>query len=202
MLSFGPVNNNEPVSTQGDVGLFQHQCQPGWLLNSDPFLFWVGWEGCEQRWFSITSQGSGPVSRRTNTYPSPACLPALSILKRAPRKRRGRVAFDGITVFYFPRCQGFTSVPSRGGCTLGMASRHSACRRFSLAEFTQEQARARQEKLRLRLKEEKLEALRWKVGRPSPWPSPSGCSRVLALGGIRVMLLATLLLVYLGGPWG
>ena len=112
------------------------------------------------------------------------------------------MAFDGITVFYFPRCQGFTSVPSRGGCTLGMASRHSACRRFSLAEFTQEQARARQEKLRLRLKEEKLEALRWKVGRPSPWPSPSGCSRVLALGGIRVMLLDTLLLVYLGGPWG
>ncbi|XP_035560749.1 cysteine/serine-rich nuclear protein 1 isoform X2 [Canis lupus baileyi] len=86
----------------------------------------------------------------------------LSILKRAPRKRPGRVAFDGITVFYFPRCQGFTSVPSRGGCTLGMAPRHTACRRFSLAEFTQEQARARREKLRLRLKEEKLEALRWK----------------------------------------
>ncbi|XP_064445930.1 cysteine/serine-rich nuclear protein 1 isoform X2 [Mirounga angustirostris] len=96
--------------------------------------------------------------------PFPPCLPALSILKRAPRKRSGHVAFDGITVFYFPRCQGFTSVPSRGGCTLGMAPRHSACRRFSLAEFTQEQARARREKLRLRLKEEKLEALRWKCG--------------------------------------
>ncbi|XP_037382580.1 cysteine/serine-rich nuclear protein 1 [Talpa occidentalis] len=86
-----------------------------------------------------------------------------SILKQAPRKRPGRVAFDGITVFYFPRCQGFTSVPSRGGCTLGMASRHSACRRFSLAEFTQEQAQARYEKLRLRLKEEKLEMLQWKL---------------------------------------
>ncbi|XP_029099235.1 cysteine/serine-rich nuclear protein 1 [Monodon monoceros] len=93
----------------------------------------------------------------------PRSFTPLSILKRAPRKRPGRVAFDGITVFYFPRCQGFTSVPSRGGCTLGMASRHSAYRRFSLAEFTQEQARARQEKLRLRLKEEKLEALRWKL---------------------------------------
>lgn len=98
-------------------------------------------------------------------YPLPVCLPALSILKRAPRKRPGRVAFDGITVFYFPRCQGFTSVPSRGGCTLGMAPRHSACRRFSLAEFTQERARARREKLRLRLKEEKLEVLRCKVSR-------------------------------------
>lgn len=88
----------------------------------------------------------------------------LPILKRAHRKRPGgRVAFDGITVFYFPRCQGFTSVPSRGGCTLGMASRHSACHHFSLTEFAQEQARTRHEKLRLRLKEEKLELLRWKL---------------------------------------
>ncbi|KAG8521584.1 Cysteine/serine-rich nuclear protein 1, partial [Galemys pyrenaicus] len=86
-----------------------------------------------------------------------------SILKRAPRKRPCRVAFNGVTVFYFPRCQGFTSVPSRGGCTLGMASRHSACRRFSLAEFAQEQAQARHEKLRLRLKEEKLEMLQLKL---------------------------------------
>ncbi|XP_036123437.1 cysteine/serine-rich nuclear protein 1 [Molossus molossus] len=93
----------------------------------------------------------------------PQSFTPLSILKRAPRKRPGRVAFDGITVFYFPRCQGFTSVPSRGGCTLGMAPRHSACRRFSLAEFAQEQARARHERLRLRLKEEKLEVLRWKL---------------------------------------
>uniref|UniRef100_A0A673TQC3 Cysteine and serine rich nuclear protein 1 n=1 Tax=Suricata suricatta TaxID=37032 RepID=A0A673TQC3_SURSU len=86
-----------------------------------------------------------------------------SILRRAPRKRPGRVTFDGITVFYFPRCQGFTSVPSRGGCTLGMAPRHNACRRFSLAEFAQEQTRVRREKLRLRLKEERLEAQRWKL---------------------------------------
>lgn len=86
-----------------------------------------------------------------------------SILKRAPRERPGHVAFDGITVYYFPRCQGFTSVPSRGGCTLGMASRHSTCRLFSLAEFAQEQVRARREKLRRRLKEEKLEMLKWKL---------------------------------------
>lgn len=101
------------------------------------------------------------ASRRTQ---SPLLsLSAPSILKRAPRERPGHVAFDSITVYYFPRCQGFTSVPSRGGCTLGMASRHSTCRLFSLAEFTQEQVRARREKLRRRLKEEKLETLRWKV---------------------------------------
>ncbi|EHB16845.1 Cysteine/serine-rich nuclear protein 1 [Heterocephalus glaber] len=92
----------------------------------------------------------------------PQSFTPLPILKQAPREHSRRVVFDGITVFYFPRCQGFTSVPSRGGCTLGMAPRHSACRRFSLAEFTQEQARVRQEKLRQLLKEEKLETLRRK----------------------------------------
>ncbi|XP_048190859.1 cysteine/serine-rich nuclear protein 1 [Perognathus longimembris pacificus] len=94
---------------------------------------------------------------------SPKSFTPLSILKRTPQKRTGRVAFDGVTVFYFPRCQGFTSVPSRGGCTLGMASRHHASRRFSLAEFTHEQARVRREKLRQRLREEKLEAQRQKL---------------------------------------
>ncbi|XP_036287800.1 cysteine/serine-rich nuclear protein 1 [Pipistrellus kuhlii] len=108
----------------------------------------------------------GPWDRMSlpdRTVSGPQSFTPSSILKRAPRKRLRRVAFNGTTVFYFPRCQGFTSVPSRGGCTLGMAPRHSACRRFSLAEFAQEQARARQEKLRLRLKEEKLEVLRAKL---------------------------------------
>ncbi|XP_053456415.1 cysteine/serine-rich nuclear protein 1 [Nycticebus coucang] len=96
-------------------------------------------------------------------FSGPRSFMPPSILKRAPRERPGRVVFDGITVFYFRRCQGFTSVPSRGGCTLGMASRHSASRHFSLAEFSQEQARVRCEKLRQRLKEEKLEMLQWKL---------------------------------------
>ncbi|XP_004708623.1 cysteine/serine-rich nuclear protein 1 [Echinops telfairi] len=109
-------------------------------------------------------ESDGPWYRRP--FRDPCGVPNFtppSILKRARRSRPGRVTFDGITVFYFPRCQGFTSVPSRGGCTLGMAARHSACRRFSLAEFSQEQALARREKLRQRLKEEKLEVLQWKL---------------------------------------
>lgn len=131
--------------------------------------------------------------------PLPACLPALSILKRAPRKRPGRVAFEGITVYYFPRCQGFTSVPSRGGCTLGMAPRHSACRRFSLAEFTQERARARREKLRLRLKEERLEVLRSKVGsRLSQARAVGQLLRAPAWRGRASGLGAHLLTMYLG----
>ncbi|XP_044539194.1 cysteine/serine-rich nuclear protein 1-like, partial [Gracilinanus agilis] len=93
----------------------------------------------------------------------PRDLVAPSILKKARRSPAGRVTFAGVTVFYFPRCQGFTSVPSRGGCTLGMGRRHSGCCHFSLEEFAQEQALWRHEKLRTRLREEKLEALKWKL---------------------------------------
>ncbi|XP_072455069.1 cysteine/serine-rich nuclear protein 1 [Notamacropus eugenii] len=93
----------------------------------------------------------------------PRDLVAPSILKKTRRSATGSVTFAGVTVFYFPRCQGFTSVPSRGGCTLGMVRRHHACYDFTLEEFAQEQARLRKDKLRMRLREEKLEALKWKL---------------------------------------
>ncbi|XP_068940434.1 cysteine/serine-rich nuclear protein 1 [Petaurus breviceps papuanus] len=93
----------------------------------------------------------------------PRDLVAPSILKKTRRSASGSVAFAGVTVFYFPRCQGFTSVPSRGGCTLGMVRRHHASCHFTLEEFAQEQACSRKEKLRMRLREEKLEALKWKL---------------------------------------
>ena len=36
-----------------------------------------------------------------------------------PKKKKKSVNFDKVTVFYFPRTQGFTCVPSEGGSTLG-----------------------------------------------------------------------------------
>ncbi|KFR17420.1 Cysteine/serine-rich nuclear protein 2, partial [Opisthocomus hoazin] len=86
-----------------------------------------------------------------------------SILKKSKRLKKNNVEFDRVTVFYFPRCQGFTSVPSRGGCTLGMVSKHSSSRQFTLAEFSKEQENVRRGKLEEKLKEEKLEALKWKL---------------------------------------
>ncbi|KAH0627624.1 hypothetical protein JD844_003608 [Phrynosoma platyrhinos] len=59
--------------------------------------------------------------------------------RSSKRLKRNNVEFDRVTVFYFPRCQGFTSVPSRGGCTLGMVSKHGFSREFTLAEFSKEQ---------------------------------------------------------------
>ncbi|XP_029109186.1 cysteine/serine-rich nuclear protein 1-like [Scleropages formosus] len=111
------------------------------------------------------SEGEGCFSDTLEGRPSsPASsLPVTSILKKAKRAPRGNVQFDQVTVFFFPRCQGFTSVPSRGGCTLGMGRRHSARRQYTLSEFAAEQRRMRREKLRDRLKEEKLQAMKMKL---------------------------------------
>ncbi|KAJ8929478.1 hypothetical protein NQ314_017831 [Rhamnusium bicolor] len=56
------------------------------------------------------------------------------------KKRRG-ITFDSVTVFYFPRAQGFTCVPSQGGSTLGMGAQHSYAKKFSLTEHAVEQRR-------------------------------------------------------------
>ncbi|MBN3312579.1 CSRN1 protein, partial [Atractosteus spatula] len=117
-----------------------------------------GWDSDGESYYSDTldSRPSNPSSPETS-------YPVTSILKRAKRARKSTVQFDQVTVFFFPRCQGFTSVPSRGGCTLGMVKQHSMCRRYTLAEFAQEQQQLRREKLKNRLKEEKLEALKQKL---------------------------------------
>ncbi|KAL2085497.1 hypothetical protein ACEWY4_018817 [Coilia grayii] len=117
-----------------------------------------GWDSDGESCFSDTldSTPSNPSS--------PATAPTiLSILKKSKRARKGNVQFDQVEVFFFPRCQGFTSVPSRGGCSLGMLQRHSAQRSYTLAEFAVEQRHLRREKLKNRMREEKLEALRQKL---------------------------------------
>lgn len=105
--------------------------------------------------------------------------PVRPILRR-PRLAgvQGNVRFDQVTVYSFPRCQGFTSVPSHGGATLGMTRQHSALHRYSLAEHALEQRRRRREKLRERRREEKLEALKLKVSSFLHWfPSCSSAQQ-------------------------
>ncbi|KAF7669323.1 hypothetical protein LDENG_00203430, partial [Lucifuga dentata] len=117
-----------------------------------------GWDSEGESCYSDTldSTPSNPSSPATN-------FNTTSILKKSKRARRGNVTFDQVTVFFFPRCQGFTSVPSRGGCTLGMMQRHSTLRTYTLAEFAVEQRLLRREKFLNRLREEKLEALKLKL---------------------------------------
>ncbi|XP_015248628.1 PREDICTED: cysteine/serine-rich nuclear protein 1-like [Cyprinodon variegatus] len=117
-----------------------------------------GWDSGGESCYSDTldSNLSNPCSPATH-------FNTTSILKKSKRARRGNVTFDRVTVYFFPRCQGFTSVPSRGGCTLGMMQRHSARRTYTLSEFASEQGLLRREKFLNRLREEKLEALKMKL---------------------------------------
>ncbi|KAG8200841.1 hypothetical protein JTE90_006417 [Oedothorax gibbosus] len=64
-----------------------------------------------------------------------------------PRKRakKKNVCFANVTVYYFPRTQGFTCVPSQGGSTLGMDQKHSQMKMFSLVEHAEEQKRVHRE---------------------------------------------------------
>ncbi|KAM3928070.1 cysteine/serine-rich nuclear protein 1 [Leptodactylus fuscus] len=122
--------------------------------------------------FMYSSSSSSPSSSATSSggesdeefsySPRPLLsdFTPTSILKKAKRARKNKVLFDRVIVFYFQRCQGFTSVPSRGGCTLGMRRKHSYSRQFTLEEFSREQLTRRREKLKERLKEEKLMALK------------------------------------------
>ncbi|XP_071552674.1 uncharacterized protein Axud1 isoform X2 [Panulirus ornatus] len=71
-----------------------------------------------------------------------------------PSKCKRGIQFEGVTVFYFPRSQGFTCVPSQGGSSLGMSRRHSHIRQFSLAEHAVEQRRAHREYL-MRLRQQR-----------------------------------------------
>ncbi|XP_072220142.1 cysteine/serine-rich nuclear protein 1-like [Leuresthes tenuis] len=95
---------------------------------------------------------------------APSTLSIRSILKK-PKLTKGQrnVRFDQVTVFSFPRCQGFTGVPSRGGATLGMVQKHSALQRYSVAEHALEQRHKRTQRRREKLRQERFEALKHKL---------------------------------------
>ncbi|KAJ8265518.1 hypothetical protein COCON_G00146170 [Conger conger] len=97
---------------------------------------------------------------------SNSSLTPTSILRRrVPPMGGKRVRFGAVTVFYFSRRQGFTSVPSQGGSSLGMARRHSAARRYTLGELAREQEHGHLQALRRHLHQEKLEARKRKLTR-------------------------------------
>lgn len=56
-------------------------------------------------------------------------------------QKKNGINFKDVTVYYFPRKQGFTCVPTQGGSTLGMGYQHSYVRNFSLSEHAAEQSR-------------------------------------------------------------
>ncbi|CAM9358330.1 unnamed protein product [Lampetra planeri] len=115
-----------------------------------------------------------PADTHFTREPPPSCT--------RPKRQRGKsVRFGQVTVFHFPRRQGFTSVPSQGGSTLGMASRHDHVAVYSLGEFARERENVHQHVLRQHLKEERpqrpphaADAERHAGLRPCPRPHGGG----------------------------
>ncbi|XP_047116989.1 uncharacterized protein LOC124797910 [Schistocerca piceifrons] len=109
------------------------------------------------------------------------CMQRRSNLKRrhdfddsegpAPKKRKS-ISFDKVTVYYFPRAQGFTCVPSQGGSTLGMAPQHAHVQQFSLLEHAVEQRRHHRQML-IQLRNERLASGTAAGGIPSSRPHGS-----------------------------
>lgn len=68
----------------------------------------------------------------------------LKVPGRKPKIKK-KVIFNGVTVYYFVRSQGFTCVPSQGGSTLGMENTHTFSRKFTLETHAEERKRAHRE---------------------------------------------------------
>ncbi|XP_063242953.1 uncharacterized protein LOC134542517 [Bacillus rossius redtenbacheri] len=80
---------------------------------------------------------------------------SAEVMEEPKPKKKKSIRFDNVTVYYFPRAQGFTCVPSQGGSTLGMASQHAHVQQFSLPEHALEQRRLHRQLL-LQLRSERL----------------------------------------------
>lgn len=141
-----------------------------------------------------TSAPCRPAAEGSLSLP-PFCVPppppaATSIL-RQPKPSLGgkRVRFDVVTVYYFPRRQGFTSVPSQGGSSLGMARHHSSIRHYTLGEFAHEQETSHRHVLRQHLRQEKLNARKLKVRFTSNASGSSSLWRFLFMAFVDVTSL-------------
>nr|XP_029521227.1 cysteine/serine-rich nuclear protein 2-like [Oncorhynchus nerka] len=113
----------------------------------------------------ISSSDSADSCDSLNPPSSTALIPTSILRRHKPSPGRKRVRFDVVTVYYFPRQQGFTSVPSQGGSSLGMARHHCSIRSYTLGEFACEQETSHRHALRQHLRQEKLNARKMKLTR-------------------------------------
>nr|XP_034175427.1 uncharacterized protein LOC117602050 isoform X1 [Osmia lignaria]XP_034175428.1 uncharacterized protein LOC117602050 isoform X1 [Osmia lignaria] len=86
------------------------------------------------------------LKRRLTDCMEGAPSPKKSNTDESMKKKRN-IQFDAVTVYYFPRAQGFACVPSQGGSTLGMSATHTHAERFSLSEHAAEQRRIHRARL-------------------------------------------------------
>lgn len=72
------------------------------------------------------------------------------------RKIDRKVGFQDVTVYYFPRKQSFTTVPSQGGSTLGMELRHVYHQTMTLQEHHEDMKSRHKEKIKEHFREQKI----------------------------------------------
>lgn len=128
--------------------------------NSSPFSFMP-----KDSDDDISSSDSADSCDSLNPPSSSTFTPTSILRQHKPSPGGKRVRFDVVTVYYFPRRQGFTSVPSQGGSSLGMAHHHSSIRHYTLGEFAREQESSHRHTLRQHLRQEKLKARKMKLTR-------------------------------------
>ncbi|XP_033096672.1 uncharacterized protein LOC117100939 [Anneissia japonica] len=102
-------------------------------------------------WDTSSNQNDEPASPSSSV--DEVCSPDEST--KPKKKKKKRVNFNGVTVYYFQRSQGFTCVPSQGGSTLGMEHIHDFEENYTLNGFALEQDRQHRQLLREQLLERK-----------------------------------------------
>lgn len=122
----------------------RHEDEPPRSLLDDK-LDSDGLGGSESREEDDTSKGSSSCDIPTTS--TSMASSETSETDEPPKKKKKSVCFKGVTVFYFPRSQGFTCVPSQGGSTLGMDQRHMRIDTFSLQEHADERKKMHKELL-------------------------------------------------------
>lgn len=76
---------------------------------------------------AVISQDSGATIDTANT--------SNQAIQSSSRQESRCVRFSRVEVFYFNRQQGFSSVPERGGCTLGMAKTHFHSENYGALQY-------------------------------------------------------------------
>lgn len=112
----------------------------------------------------IDSSSSPPSTSSTLSSSIPSSLLSLGSQDKlhsqdnTPSKKS--VLFDTVTVYHFTRSQGFSSIPSQGGSTLGMKRRHFLRRKLSVDMFEEVRRRSRREiLLKIKLDKHRVKAM-------------------------------------------
>lgn len=154
-----PIESNNSPSSLQDVGddqvaeeLAQHNTSNDTVDNNEE-------ASPPQANLSIacsSSQHDDQTDSQSSSSQSPRSVLKSTFGGGQCSKVKKKVRFLSVSVYYFGRLQGFTSVPSIGGSTLGMDKTHIRQREFSVDEFTWKRSRPQRRLKAERRRQKKL----------------------------------------------